>query len=185
MKARKRRVMSSLVALLILAGAIAAHAQQRPDVAEGDDGFSTIELDSGFTFRWKIDGDEIEAIISGPTTGWVSVGFNPQNRMQGGTYVIGYVQRGEVNMRHDWGHSATGHRAVTDMGGTSRLTSLGGSEEGGVTELSFRLPLDPGDRYFSPIRTGETNTVIWAFGQNGANSFTAYHAQRGTILVDF
>ncbi|TVR57188.1 MAG: hypothetical protein EA426_12600 [Spirochaetaceae bacterium] len=182
------KVMSAYrAALLVILTFVAftSHAQQRPDVEQTADGLNRIELESGFTFTWKIDGDEIEATISAPTTGWVSVGFNPTNRMQGATYVIGYVQGENVSIRHDWGHTPTGHQAVTAAGGTSRVTSLGGREQAGRTELSFKLPLDPGDRFFSALKAGEENTVIWAFGPNGSNNYTAYHAQRGAFVTGF
>ena len=136
-------------------------------------------------FEWQIDGEEIAATVSAPTTGWVAIGFNPTNRMQGATYVIGYVQGTSVSIRHDWGHTPTGHQAVTAAGGTSRITVVGGSESNGRTELSFRLPLNPGDRFFSPLKVGEANSVIWAFGPNGGDNYTAYHAQRGAAVVEF
>ena len=180
-----RRPMAVMIgALLVIASGLAV-AQPRPTVTDAGDGWNRAELGGGFVFEWTIDGEEIEGKVSAPTTGWVSIGFNPTNRMQGATYVIGYVRNNTVNMRHDWGHSPTGHQAVTTAGGTSRLITLGGSEQGGRTELHFRLPMDPGDRFFSPIKAGETNTVIWAFGPNGSNNYTAYHAERGAATIDF
>lgn len=174
-----------IAAMMMVLAAGLAVAQPQPSVTDAGDGWSRAELGGGFVFEWTVDGDEIEGKISAPTTGWVAIGFNPTNRMQGATYVIGYVQNNTVNMRHDWGHTPTGHQAVTAAGGTSRLTAIGGSERNGRTELHFRLPMNPGDRFFSPIKAGERNTVIWAFGPNGSNNYTAYHAQRGAVTIAF
>ena len=187
MKENRNRtgVLKLAMALAILAAATAAFAQQEPAVTQVADGFSRVELAAGYTFTWKIVGSEIEATVSAPTTGWVAIGFNPANRMQGATYVIGYVQGTNVNIRHDWGHMPTGHQPVTQAGGTSRVTVLGGREQGGRTDLSFRMPLNPGDRFYSPLKVGEKNTIIWAFGPNGADNYTAYHAQRGAFVVQF
>lgn len=182
---KKLRVVQVVVILVFTLAAMAVQARQRPDVQKLVDGFQRIELDSGYTFEWKIDGDEMEATISAPTTGWVAIGFNPTNRMQGATFVIGYVQNGNVNMRHDWGHAPTSHRAVTSVGGTNRVTSLGGREQDGRTELSFRLPLDPGDRFFSALKAGEDNTVIWSFGRNGDKNYSARHVERGAFVAGF
>ena len=175
----------ALAVAMAFALAATAQAQQPPPVTRTDDGLSRIELATGFVFTWKIVDEHIEATVSAPTTGWVAIGFNPVNRMQGATYVIGYVQGSDVAIRHDWGTSPTSHRDVVAAGGVSRVTALGGKEEGGRTEISFRLPLDPGDRFFSPIRPGAVNTVIWAFGPNGADNFTSIHRQLGSFAVTF
>ncbi|MBN2050378.1 MAG: DOMON domain-containing protein [Spirochaetales bacterium] len=175
------RITLSLLLLFTAAGLFA----QQPAVSSVAGGFSRVEADSGYTFTWKIVGNEIEATMSAPTTGWVAVGFNPTNKMQGATYVIGYVKDGTAQLRHDWGHSPIGHRAVTDMGGVSRVTLISGREENGRTELSFRLPLNPGDQYFTPIKAGERNTVIWAFGSNNGDNYTAKHTKRGSLVLNF
>lgn len=182
---KNMRVFLPMMILVLAMLVMSVYAQVRPEVVQLADGLQRISLESGFTFEWRIVDDEIEATISAPTTGWVAIGFNPTNRMRGATFIIGYVQDGTVHIRHDWGHAPTGHREVTSVGGTSRVTSLGGSEQDGTTELSFRLPLDPGDRFFSPLKAGDDNRVIWAFGRNGANNYTSHHVERGAFVTGF
>lgn len=173
----------AVVTFVLLVATAGVFAGGQPEVEVGEDGVKSVESD-GLVFQWIIDGDEIEVTISAPTTGWVSVGFNPQRRMAGATYVIGYVAGGEVHVRHDYGNAPTAHRPVVDLGGTSRVTAIGGREVDGRTEISFRLPLDPGGDFYTPIVAGERNTVIWAIGPAGAKNFTAYHARRGSFSVE-
>ena len=180
-KVPARRIVVGVLVLLVVAAG--AYAGGQPEVSVDDDGMKSVEAD-GLAFEWRIDDDEIEVTISAPTTGWVSVGFNPERRMAGATYVIGYVDGDEVHVRHDYGNAPTAHRSVVDLGGTSRIRPTGGREANGRTEISFRLPLDPGDEFYAPIVPGSENTIIWAYGSDGAKSFTAYHERRGSFTVE-
>lgn len=177
----ERRIFVAVVVLLVVASH--AYAGGEPEISVGDGGLKSVEA-NGFVFEWRIDADEIEVTMSAPTTGWVSVGFNPERRMAGATYVIGYVDGDEAHVRHDYGNAPTSHSSVVDLGGTSRVSAADGQEADGRTEISFRLPLDPGDEFYAPIVPGSENTVIWAYGSDGAKNFTAYHARRGSFTVE-
>ncbi len=168
----------------IMAGAmLAAGTLLNVGVAHAGE-FNTAR-DGDFTFEWRVDGDELEARISAPTTGYVSVGFEPRRMMQDAEIVIGYVANGELQIRHDYGVSPTAHRAIEDLGGESRVTGLDGTEEDGVTTLHFRLPLSSGGDFDRPLTPGSETTIIWAYGPDGANNFGDYHSRsRGTLTVE-
>ena len=105
--------------------------------------------------------------------------------MQDAEIVIGYVVNGELYIRHDYGISATAHRAIEDLGGVSRVTGIDGTLEDGVTTLHFRLPLSSGGRFDRPLTPGEETRIIWAYGPDGANSFGDYHrGTRGSFTVE-
>lgn len=65
--------------------------------------------------------------------------------MQDANIIIGYVSGSDVFIRDDYGSGPTAHQADTAGGGTEDLSDPGGTESGGVTEISFRIPLDSGD----------------------------------------
>ena len=161
-----------VAALLLSAGA--AHADEFNSVQDGD-----------YTFEWRIDGDELEARISAPTTGYVAIGFEPSMMMQDAEIVIGYVENGELHIRHDYGNASTSHMSIEDLGGVSHVTGIDGTLEGGVTTLHFRLPLSSGGEFDRPLTPGEETNIIWSYGPDGANNFADYHGtNRGSFSVE-
>ena len=55
------------VSLLLFSGLMAQESYQ------------SVEL-KGIKFSWKVSGDYLDVILSAPTNGWVSVGFDPSKR---------------------------------------------------------------------------------------------------------
>ncbi len=152
-----------LTVVLALAGAAAAQEWQEINV---DD----------FTLRWATQtGDSLAVELTGPTTGWVAVGFDPEQMMQGANLIIGYVESGTPSLRDDYGVAPTSHAPDTALGGTDDVTINGGDQTGGETTIEFSIPLDSGDSYDKPLSPGNTYPVILARGPDGADDFTTYH----------
>jgi hypothetical protein len=135
---------------------------------------------------WRNDAKSLYLAMSGKTTGWVSVGLAPDNRMQGANYIFGYVANGKAQVFDAYGQGATGatHPADQDAGGRNDIIASGGSERDGVTLIEAQIPLDSGDKFDKALKPGETVKVIAALG--GADDFSARHAFRGSgeIVLD-
>ena len=147
-----------------------------------DPAFSSAEA-IGMTFAWRIDGEELEVELTGPTTGWIAVGLKPSRMMRDANILIGYVNGSQVVMEDHFGTTMTAHRADESLGGTTDLEILSGEERDGSTTIRFRIPLDSGDEYDQPLSAGETIRVILAYGPNGANDTASYHSARGGVDV--
>jgi len=153
---------------------------------DGDeDGTPPVNPDNGgsitidrITFTWKPEGENLNATVSAPTTGWVAVGFDPAVVMKDANLVIGYVEDGEVFIRDDYGDTLFGHDADVNGGGRDDVTNKQGKEEGGITEISFTIPLDSGDERDRKLVTGETHKVLFAYGPDGADDFFTKHEVR-------
>jgi len=203
----------ALIAIVVLAGCssdesaqasaaetdAAVSAQEEPAPAEQDAGeepaadetaqtvaampsFQTVE-DIGMTFSWAVDGDELEIELSGPTTGWIAVGFKPSRMMKDANILIGYVDGSGATMTDQFGTTMTAHRPDADLGGSEDVTVLSGEESDGTTTIRFRIPLDSGDEYDQPLAAGEEMRVILAYGENGADNTSAYHADRSGVDI--
>jgi hypothetical protein len=146
------------------------------------EGFSETSA-AGVSFQWKLDGEEIEVILSAETEGWVAVGFNPSQMMQGANIIIGYVEDGQVKVRDDYGSWLTSHSPDETAGGAPHVTVLKGEEKKGRTTLRFTLPLDSGEDFEGSIRPGEDNTVILAHGNQ--DDFEGMHRGKDSITVRF
>lgn len=175
----------AIAVLLFLCAATGAVAGGNPELlepTEGTDGFKVIELDE-FTFAWQVRDDSLDVRISAPTTGWVALGFEPSRAMRDADMRIGFVADGSVEVEDHFGVSAINHRADSDLGGTSDVSDIGGSEEDGRTTLTFTTPLDSGDRYDAALTPGEEVIVIYAHGGDGVDDYTTKHVARGGFRV--
>jgi hypothetical protein len=134
---------------------------------------------------WRNDDTYLYLAIEGDTTGWVAVGINPQQGMQGADYLFGYVQDGEAMIWDAYGTSPTGanHPPDEDLGGTTDIEAYAGVEQDGVTTFEAQLPLNSGDEYDQVLEPGESYPIIVAIG--GEDQFNAYHLRydRGELSL--
>lgn len=135
---------------------------------------------------WGNDESSLYLAMEGDTTGWVSVGINPQQGMQGADFLFGFVADGEARLWDAWGTAPTGpnHPPDEDLGGTDDITDFAGVEEDGITRFELRVPLDSGDAYDHSLQPGQTYPVIVAIGPQ--DDFNAYHSRydQGEISID-
>lgn len=125
-------------------------------------------------------GELLQVSVVAPSTGWVAVGFDPSRGMAGANMIIGYVDGDTVMIRDDFGVSPFSHVADERRGGTSDITDVTGHEQNGRTTLTFSIPLDSGDALDKPLDPGQEYRILAAYGPDGADDFTTYHADRGT-----
>lgn len=151
------------------------------DLDPDDEGFYRVQS-GNFLLRYKtVAGEDLECILRGNTTGWLSVGFNPSNMMRDANFIIGYVEDGVGYIEDHFGTGNVSHEADVDLGGTDDVTLIDASQEGGVTTLHFRIPLDSGDPYDTVLEIGSTYPVIFASGNQ--NDFVSYHAEIAQAVI--
>lgn len=172
-------------ALLVFLGPHASADETDPLTGSGSDNEFSEVVDGDFTFRWRVDGDELEAVMSAPTTGYVSVGFHPTVMMMSAEIVIGYVENGVAHIQHHFGTGPVSHESLESLGEEGHVTVVDASEVDGVTTIRFRMPLSYGGEYDRPLVPGESTPVIWAYGPDGANNFADYHGDdAGSFEID-
>lgn len=134
-----------------------------------------------FAVWWNNDAEHLYVAILAPTTGWVGIGLDPVNRMQGADYIIAAVIENEPVIWDAFGMAPVGpnHPEDTALGGTMDVVAFTATEEGGKTLVEFQIPLDSGDAYDKPLVPGETYPAIVAYSNGDA--FTAPHAAYGTL----
>jgi hypothetical protein len=135
-------------------------------------------------FSWTIEGDHINVMLSAKTTGWVSIGFDPESVMQGANIIIGTVEEGKLKVEDHFGNKKRGHKSDEALGGSNDILNSSGSEENGVTTISFTFPLDTGDKYDKAINPKGTGRVMLAYG-TGKNSFKTRHRFRTVYEINY
>lgn len=139
---------------------------------------------SEITLQWKPESTQLYVKMIAPTTGWVSVGFDPTQMMKDANIIIGYVRNDTVYMRDDYGSGPTTHESDIIAGGTDDITAISGSENQDMTEISFMIPLDSGDSKDRPLIVGNSYNLILAYGQNDADNFDSYHKTRVVVNIE-
>jgi len=154
-----------------------ANGGQEIVAQEDSDGYMSVTSDD-MQVKWKVEGDQIDFEINAPTTGWVSVGFDPSRIMKDANFIFGYVDGGTVVVKDQFGTGTFSHKADEELGGTDDIISYSGREENGKTILRFSLPIDSGDDFDTVLSPGEVHTVLIAYGPDGADNFTKKHSMR-------
>ncbi len=135
--------------------------------------------------RWDHDAEHLYLAMEGDTTGWVSVGINPEQGMQGANYLFGYVENGEAFLWDAYGTAPAGpnHPPDDEIGGTNDILAFAGVEENGVTRFEIKIPLDSGDAYDQTLVPGNSYPIIVAIG--GEDDFNGYHLRydRGELTL--
>lgn len=139
--------------------------------------------DQKMTFAWKVDGDKLAVKLTAETEGWVGIGFNPSKEMKDANYILGYVKDGETKLVDEFGDADNNHSSDDKLGGSSDVTLVGGSEQGGITTIEFTVPLKSSDKYDGTINGAGENIVLLAYG-GGRDSFKSKHNYRNSLKVN-
>lgn len=151
---------------------IAQTGELIPFLADGvitDDEYSgVIGDDNGlFLLYWRNDQGVASFGLVGRCEGWVAIGFNPTVRMKDADIVLGFVNDTEVTVLDAYATGPTGpHPIDTELGGSSDIKSLGGTENGDYTIIEFSRLLDTGNQYDAVIIKGEDMKIIWAIADS-------------------
>ncbi len=177
--------LSGLMILLIMTS-IAGCGNDTTGPTEGEDGWQEQMVGDLYIFEWKTEesSSTLRVIVTAQTTGWVAVGFEPTSYMEDANLLIGYVENDTTFMRDDFGTGPVTHDADTNLGGTSDIEVIGGSEMGNETKLEFRIPLDSGDQYDKVLVDGNTYSMIFAYGYDGADDYTSGHEWAEVVSIE-
>lgn len=135
------------------------------------------------SFKWKVEGSDLVVKLSGKTTGWVGIGFNPSDKMKDANFILGYVKKGKTSILDDFGNSDKTHKADEKLGGANNVTLISGSEEGGKTTIEFSIPLNSNDKNDTVIDPNGETVVLLGYGGK-RDSFKSKHKYRTTMKIN-
>ena len=195
-KARSMQNLLSKIHLGLLLASLTAFwtgcGQEAPEKAAEPAGLSQEELGEyshglaakEMRFLWTLRGDSLDVKLVAPTTGWVGIGFNPDEteNMKGASFIIGYVKAGEAHAFDHYGTEAEKHKEDDKLGGTTDVSNLSGSEEERRTELAFTVPLNSADPNDRPLSVDGDNVILLAYGKS--DSFVLKHRFRAALKVN-
>lgn len=135
---------------------------------------------------WRNDGQHLYLALEAPTKGWISIGLDPVQRMQGANYLIGAVEQGVAKAWDAFGTAPVGaaHPPDEELGGRNDIVAFSGVEEGNLTRFEFQIPLDSGDPYDKPLKPGATYKIIVAFGAGDGYNQPHIFRSAGEMTLD-
>ncbi|MBI9094319.1 MAG: hypothetical protein JEY71_05505 [Sphaerochaeta sp.] len=140
---------------------------------------NTGEFDKDWSFSWVFKADTIEFTMSAPTTGWISLGFNPTKRMKDADYILAYVENAQVYLSDEYGTGNTSHRSDVSLGGKESAKAISFIEEAKKTTITFSLPRNSGDQYDTVFVEGEKCKVLGAYSTS--KNFSSRHRKRDSV----
>ena len=140
-----------------------------------------IDAETGMSVHWQNDRSVLYVGLVSPGTGWLSIGFGPERRMQGANIVIAAIDNGNLVIEDHYGNAPTSHRRDD----VDHVIQAAGNEAEGRSILEFAIPLTSGDEQDVQLEPGSEVVIILAY--HGSNDrLTALHTARSTasILLD-
>ena len=151
-------------------------------ISAGEYEHSAVFDSDQFYFHWTIDDTRIYIGLRAATTGWLALGFDPEDVMKGADMVFGWVLGGTVFVVDAYSTGQFGpHPRDTEQGGTDDLLSYGGTEADGWTTIEFVRRLSTGDPRDKDVPAEGELRIIWAIG--GSDDWTSRHVRVGTAAI--
>ena len=140
-----------------------------------------VEFAEDWAVSWVFKAETIEFTMSAPTTGWISLGFNPTRRMKDADYILAYVENGKVYISDEYGTGSTSHKSDVSLGGKESAKALSFLEEANKTTITFSLSLNSGDQYDTVFRKGDTCKVLAAYANS--KNLNSKHRKRDSADI--
>ena len=139
---------------------------------------TVFDSQTGMSVSSRAVGDVLYIGLRAPGTGWLSIGFEPELRMQGANIIIAGIENGVLTIEDHYGHSQTAHR----LDATSDIIQAAGIETASESVLEFAIPLDSGDDEDQALTAGSEITIILAY-HSSDDRLTVRHSKRSTMQL--
>lgn len=144
---------------------------------------SYVDSNTNMIVNWEHDGINIYVGLVSKGTGWVSIGFGPENAgMDGSNIIIGSVDdvSGSLTISDELGVGFE-HFADSAQGGINDILDQMGSQNNGQTILEFIIPLNSGDVFDHAFEIGGVYSFILAY-QISDDDIKKYHTDHSRSL---
>ncbi|MGM0421296.1 MAG: DOMON domain-containing protein [Bacillota bacterium] len=137
------------------------------------------DIDMDIFWEFNDDEDELYMMLKSPGSGWLSVGFDPSNRMADAKMIMSsFGEDGDFQLEEHLGTGPTSHEAIDE----TYITESTGIREEESSIAEFMIPLGENSRY--DLEPGSTHEVIVAFHSEN-DSFFQIHSQRASLDIEF
>ena len=137
-----------------------------------------------FTVCWSVSETEIYLALQAETTGFVSIGIDPEVILKNTDLIYGSVSGDIISVADTFSTEIFGPpENDTSLGGTFDILEYNGTEEGGVTTFEFKRLLDTGDQYDNSISLDRKVDIMWS--SHPSDDFSEKPDKKGSGTIDF
>lgn len=112
---------------------------------------------------YELKNGQLQITLSAPTEGWLAVGFNNQNSIEGADLLMFCVKGTEVIFEDQFVHAVGKYPEDRLCGGESNIRMESAAEEPGRTVVKFSVPLNSGDKLDFVHQVGQDFWLILAY----------------------
>lgn len=136
---------------------------------------------NGMIIRWHYQGNRILIEMSAPTNGWVTVGFNDQDRIKGAYLLMGRVLNKQAEVVEHYTIASGNYRSIEALGVKSAVQQIFGEQKDGKTRLKFSLPIEAPTKYQKSLKKGQGWIMILAYSSD--TNFQHHSRMRTSLKV--
>lgn len=137
---------------------------------------------NGMQVSWEFQQDRICFIMSAPTDGWVTIGFNETKNMTGAYLLMGRVKNAKSEVVEHFTISPGYYVTVDSLGGAAQIADVSGTQKGKNTLLRFSLPVEAKSKYQKNLSEGEKYIMILAYSRD--DDYQHHSIMRTSIRVE-
>lgn len=148
----------------------------------GQKGEAQSVVHADMAVEWiEVDGRMAFALVA-PTYGWVTIGFDEDNSIEGAYLIMARVRNGKAEVVEHYTSSPGKYQSITELGGKAFVQDVEGREEDGETHVSFSLPIDKETEYQRALRVGQDFFLIVAYSRE--DDFQHHSTTRTSIQIN-
>ena len=174
--------LSLFLLVLGLSGALAEGVDGT--ISEGEYQATVYVAGGDFQISWRHEGAQYHFGLVARTVGWLAIGFDPEDAMQGADMIVGWVDdQGAAYVLDCYSTGAFGpHPPDTELGGTADILAFAGTQDSEMTVVEFSRRAAVDDRFDKPVPSDGEVQVVWAFA-NG-DDFDEKHDTSGIVVLN-
>jgi hypothetical protein len=143
-----------------------------------------LELVTGISIYLEHNNTHLFVGLSGPTIGWIAVGFNFKgNGMNDANLIMANVIDDVASVLDRYGKGHDEPILDTASGGTNDITVFNGTEIGGVTTIEFLMPLNSADSFDYPLVVNQSADIYFAY--NRFDDLSEGHTDHSELNLKF
>lgn len=101
----------------------------------------------GMEMTYQVTDDSISISLMAPTSGWVGIGFNTEDNIEGSDLLLFHVKDDQIHGKDMFVKGFGDPREDSSLQGHTSFRILGGSEAAQKTQVQFRIPLNSQDPF--------------------------------------
>ncbi|MFH4965714.1 DOMON domain-containing protein [Gaetbulibacter sp. M235] len=121
---------------------------------------------NGMTVRWYFENERIFFEMIALTDGWLAIGLNKDKTIENMYLLMGNVINNKPNVVEYYNNTTSpdNFNSIEDLGTTSQVKNITGTENCNKTCIRFSLPIEPKNKYQKGLLQGSQYTMVLAYG---------------------